>query len=101
MDLSIINKELLFQLIHERNLIIVKNISDLTIKDKRKMFSLLRQIPDNNLNFIFPRYFGATVGEFCTIQVIMSESKRKFKEYVQKQCAEMNIGLFDTISVDN
>jgi hypothetical protein len=95
MDLSIINEDLLNQLIHERNLILVQHISDLSIKDKRKLFSLLRKVSNKHHNFMFPQFFGATIGEFCTVQVLLNDSKRKFKEYLNKQCADMNLGIFE------
>jgi len=95
MDLCITNSHVLNQLLHERNLIIVQHIADLSIKDKRKVFVMLRKMDGPNANYMFPKYFGATVGEFCTVQVLINDSKRKFKEYLAKQCAEMNLGLFD------
>lgn len=95
MDLSIVNRDLLNQLVHERNLILVRNISDWTIKDKRKVFATLRQVPETHTNLVLPRFSGVTIGEFCTVQVLMSESKRKFKEFVSKQCTDMNLGFFD------
>lgn len=95
MDVSVVNRDLLFQLIHERNLIVVRNISELTIKDKRRVLAILRQVPQAHPNLLLPRFSGVTIGEFCTVQLLMSESKRKFKEYVHKQCTDMNLGLFD------
>ena len=86
MDSSVINKEVLNQLMHERNLIMVRKISELTIKDKRKVYNALRQLPSENSSYLFPMFFGATVGEFCTVQVLMSDSKRKFKEYGLTRC---------------
>ena len=94
MDVSILNPDLMNQLVHERNLLMVQHISDLSIKDKRKVLGLLRTIPADQYNYLFPTFFGVTIGEFCTIQVLVNDSKRKLKEYIHKQCADMNIGIF-------
>jgi hypothetical protein len=97
MDMCIANKRVLNQLIHEKNLILVKNISELSIKDKRKVFSSLRKIEnDGNINFLFPSCFGVTIAEFCTIQVLLNDSKRKFKDTLLKQHGDMHLGLFET-----
>jgi hypothetical protein len=90
------NHDILNQLIHERNLIMVQHISELSIKDKRKVFTILRRMDKTHKNFIFPQFFGATIGEFCTTQVLLNDCKKKFKEHLDKQCVEMNLGLFDS-----
>jgi hypothetical protein len=95
MDPSIVNPTLMNHLLHERNLILVKNVTDMSIKNKRKIFACLRQLPNNqSLNFLFPVYFGVTIAEFCTIQVLLNDSKRKFRDSINKQYKDLNIGLF-------
>lgn len=93
--MCITNKRVLKRLIHEKNLIQVKNISELSIKDKRKVFASLRKIEDNHhFNYLFPMCFGVTIAEFCTIQVLLNDSKRKFKDNLSQQHDKMHLGLF-------
>ena len=97
MDMCISNPRVTNRLIHEKNLILVKNISELSIKDKRRVFASLRKIDDGqHFNFLFPACFGVTVAEFCTIQVLMNDSKRKFRDNLSRQHGEMHLGLFET-----
>lgn len=97
MDTSVINDRIRNRLIHEKNLILVKNISELSIKDKRKVFAALRKMGDHtHKNFLFPSCFGVTLAEFCTVQVLVNDSKRKFKEALLQQNKEMHLGFFHT-----
>lgn len=87
------------KLLHEKNLLIVKSISELSIKDKRKVFTILRKLPTRNHNIILPKYLGITLGEFCTVQVLLTDSKRKLKDFLNEQYRILNLDLFEKKSL--
>lgn len=67
----------LTELLHNKNKIIVDYVRHLTVKQKRKIFAILRKTQaDNYLNYIMPAYHGITVGEFCTAHVLQNNTKR-------------------------
>jgi hypothetical protein len=68
------------KLVHEKNLRIVSIVGKMSVKDKRKVFSILRKAqPLEGTNYILPEFYGITLGEFCTAHVLKTDSKRKSK----------------------
>lgn len=67
---------------HQRNCAVVRYLSELPIKDKRRVFALLRSIPAREANHVFPTFQGVTVGEFCLTQVLVTDSKKKLREFL-------------------
>ena len=60
-------KELLFQK-HSQTM---KRLHDLSVRDKRKLFSIIRKCNKiQHLNLIFGGTYGFTLGEFCTEMTI-------------------------------
>ena len=60
-----------------RNTGIVQTVSDMTVNEKRRVFSILRKIDAvQDMNYIFPAYHGITIGEFCIGHVIHSDTNR-------------------------
>jgi hypothetical protein len=57
----------------------VQTVAQISIKDKRRIFSSLRQKQPTDLNHILPGCHGLTLGEFCTGHTIQTETKRKRK----------------------
>ena len=71
-----------YRLLNEKNKIIVETVSNMNVKDKRKIFSILRQVQPNEsqmLNYIFPAFGGITLGEFCTSHVLHNDTNRRKK----------------------
>ena len=67
-------------LIQGKNAYLVKLVSEMSVKDKRKVFAILRKArPLTDLNYIFPQFHGITLGEFCTAHVLQTDNKRKTK----------------------
>jgi len=63
-----------------KNKEIVQSVSNMSVKDKRKIFSVLRKSqPFEGINIIFPEFAGITLGEFCTAHVLQTDNKRKRK----------------------
>jgi hypothetical protein len=85
MDNGIANITLIKQLLHEKNTILVKLISDLTIKSKRHIFNIIRLHTPQHSNHLLLQFSACTLGEFCVTQVLLNDSKRKFKDYLEKQ----------------
>jgi hypothetical protein len=85
MDNGIANISLIKQLLHEKNTIIIKLISDLTIKSKRHVYNIIRLNNPKHSNHLILPYSACTLGEFCVTQVLINDSKRKFKDYLEKQ----------------
>ena len=75
------DKSVVKRLVSIKNNKTVQLVCDMTIKDKRKMFSDLRRFePFNGENLVFPNIGGITLGEFCTSHVLQTHKKRKWKE---------------------
>ena len=54
---------------------IMTRVQDISVKEKRRFFSLLRRNKDEvNEHWIFPAY-GITVGELCVAQVLDGSDK--------------------------
>jgi hypothetical protein len=68
------------RLLVEKNDVVIHTVATMSVKDKRKIFSLLRKSqPVEGLNFIFPKFGAITIGEFCTAHVLQTDNKRKKK----------------------
>ena len=64
-------------LIYEKNKLIVAQIADMCVKDKRRLFATLRKKqPLDTINYMFPQFHGITLGEFCVSHVLQSDLKR-------------------------
>ena len=85
MDQSILNRKVQCRLLHEKNLIMAHHLANLTIKEKRRIFFLLRTLEESDTSYILPGFFGATIGEFCTIQVLCMDSRKKFHDFLDKE----------------
>ncbi len=72
------------RLIHEKNMLIVNLISGISVKHKRKLFSLLRKEAPTHANYLFLQFSACTLSEFCLIHVLLSDGKRKFNDYIGK-----------------
>lgn len=65
-------------LLHTKNQIIMQNIRELSVKDKRRIFAILRKHqPFEGSNYILPQYQCMTLGEFCVGHLLQSDTKRK------------------------
>jgi hypothetical protein len=67
-------------LIHQKNQCVYKNVSNMTVKRKRKLFSILRKkrlVDNNKMNYVFPTCNGITIGEFCTAHVLQGDVNRR------------------------
>jgi predicted transport protein len=59
----------------KKNIIFFDVIKKFSIKDKRKILSLLR-LSEINVDTLFPNY-GITAGEFCTWIMLSGNSRKK------------------------
>lgn len=84
MDSTIPNVSLVKRLLCEKNNLVITQISELSVKHKRKVFGLLRKETPTHANYLFLQYSACTLGEFCTTQVLLSDGKRKFKDFVSR-----------------
>lgn len=57
-----------------RQVALIKTVNALRIRDRRQIFSYLRDETSNEATFL--PFFGLTLGEFSIAQVITSENKR-------------------------
>ena len=88
MDGEIHDHFLVHRLLHDKNLLVVKLVSGISVKHKRKLFSLLRKEAPTHANYLFLQFSACTLSEFCTIQVLLSDGKRKFNDYIDKNSAK-------------
>ena len=66
------------KLVYEKNRLLVGLVGSMSVKDKRKVFSIIRKAhPLPDLNYILPQFHGITLGEFCTAHVLQTDNKRK------------------------
>jgi len=76
------------KLVHEKNLQIVAAVGGMSVKDKRKVFAILRKAyPLKGTNYILPGFHGITLGEFCTAHVLQTDNKRKNKTKAASRAA--------------
>lgn len=70
------------RLLHEKNILLVDQVQRMPVKDRRKLFAIIRkQMPLQHLNFILPGFYGLTLGEFATGHLLHSDNKRKNRVY--------------------
>ena len=62
----------------QRTELICAHVQTLSLKEKRKLFCLMRCKTEIDETYIFPD-IGLTVGEFCTSQVLTSNLSRDKK----------------------
>lgn len=84
MENGIANVPLIKQLLHHKTISVMMTASEMSIKHKRKIFSLLRKQNPVHCNYLLIQYSACTLGDFCTTQVILNDGKRKFKEHIDK-----------------
>jgi hypothetical protein len=71
------------KLMNERNHNIVNDVKNLCVKDKRRMFAILRSMqPLHTINYIFTTHGALTVGEFCTSHVLNFDKHRNSKNCI-------------------
>lgn len=73
----LIDQTVLSHLIYEKNVNVVRFIETLSVKDKRKVFAIMRRNNIEGLNYLFENFQCMTLGEFCTSQVILNDNKRR------------------------
>ena len=72
-------------LLHRKNVTVAKHISQISVKHKRHMFNLLRNLELPHKNFLFLENVGCTLSDFCAVQVLLSDGKRKFKDNLERK----------------
>lgn len=73
MDASVIS-----ELLYKRNRAIHTYMANMTVRDKRRMFALVRKSENRDpQHLVFSGFGGVTVGTFCVMQVVLSDYKRK------------------------
>lgn len=60
---------------YDRQVALVKKVSGLRIRDRREIFSYIRDASTTEATFM--PYYGLTVGEFAVAQIIATENKRQ------------------------
>jgi hypothetical protein len=60
---------------YDRQLALIKKVGALRIRDRREIFSYIRDNSTNEATFM--PYYGLTVGEFAVAQIIATENKRQ------------------------
>jgi hypothetical protein len=74
------------RLILKRNMSVAASFELLTTNEKRKLFSMLRKLKPNHLNYLFP---GAlTIGEFATAAIMQSDIARRKRQPVKKRSSD-------------
>jgi hypothetical protein len=74
------------KLLHERNLNILKNIVNLDLKYRRLLNPSLRDLESQEMNIMFPQFYGITVGELASTQVLLKitgANKKRFNEQLE------------------
>jgi len=60
---------------YERQVAMMNKVSSLRIRDRREIFSYIRDNATTEATFM--PYYGLTVGEFAVAQIIATENKRQ------------------------
>ena len=90
MDDEIPNHCLVNRLLHEKNLLVVKLVSEISVKHKRQLLSSLRKAAPIHSNYLFLQFSACTLSEFCTTQVLLSDGKRKFNDFLREDAERNN-----------
>lgn len=75
-------------LLHERNLAVVKYITNLDKKYKRTLLTRAKDSEPKDVNVMFPQFGCITIGELCTTQTLIKiagDNKTKFSEALESR----------------
>ncbi len=76
-------------LMYQHTHAIEREVREMEMKTKRKIFATLRQINKsvNMTKLLFPQFKSLTLGQFATIQILFSDAKRNQLSRKRKQPA--------------